>query len=189
METTPTVTKRLSWRTKKDQFFQSFGCGQTHVIRYMGNCESCGRSVYSHGCTGERLCGDQVEDSPDPRGIIPFQHSMNRYHAREYGMTGRDILTCACCAEDGERYRRIIAAAKTTGTWTPAEQNNCDGSGPHTPGTVKLMPTGGDGNLILCRSCWLRELRYRQDRNRSLGDFAKFDLPTWESGRVYGEAV
>ena len=45
----PTLTKRLSWRTKNPQFFQSFGCGQTHIIRFAGNCESCGRSVYSHG--------------------------------------------------------------------------------------------------------------------------------------------
>ncbi|MGO8792904.1 MAG: hypothetical protein ACLQVL_36715 [Terriglobia bacterium] len=111
------LTKRLSWRTNQDQFFQSFGCGQTHTIKYMGTCESCGRSVYSHGCAGERHCGDQVADSPDPRGIIPPQHCMNRYHAKEYGMTGRDVLTCAACADDGDRYRAIIAQSKSKGIW------------------------------------------------------------------------
>jgi hypothetical protein len=64
-------------------------------------------------------------------------------------------------------------------------QNNCDGSAPHTDGTVKLMPTGGDGNLILCRSCWQRELTYRADRNRSLGDFAQFSLPKWDDAKEY----
>ncbi len=64
-------------------------------------------------------------------------------------------------------------------------QNNCDGRGPCTPGTVKVLPIGGEGNLILCRSCWNREIEYRQNRNRSLGKFAQFDTPNWESGNVY----
>jgi hypothetical protein len=42
---------------------------------------------------------------------------MNLYHASEYGLTGRDIVTCYDCSQDGNKYRRIIAAAKSTGTW------------------------------------------------------------------------
>lgn len=68
-------------------------------------------------------------------------------------------------------------------------QNNCDGSGPHVEGTVKLLPTGGGGNAILCRACWIREVQWRAERNRTLGDFAKFDLPTWDSGKVYEGAA
>lgn len=67
-------------------------------------------------------------------------------------------------------------------------QNNCDGSGPHTNGEVRLLPTGGDGNLILCRSCWHRELEFRKQRNRMLGDFAQFTLPVWEDGKIYETA-
>ena len=115
--TTPTLTPRLSWRTKQDQFFQSQGCGQTHVIKFMGLCESCNRSVYSHGCAGAKPCGDQTQDSPNPRGIIPPQHCMNLYHAREYDLTGRDLTTCALCAEAGDTYHKIIANAKSSGTW------------------------------------------------------------------------
>lgn len=65
------------------------------------------------------------------------------------------------------------------------QQNNCDGSGPHNLGEVRLMPTGGDGNLILCRSCWNREIAYRRDRNRSLGQFAQFDLPEFDVAKEY----
>jgi hypothetical protein len=115
-----TPTKRLNWRTKQNQFFQSFGCGQTHVIKFMGLCECCGRSVYSHGCDGLVPCGDVIQDSPDPRGIIPPRHCMNLYHASEYGLAGRDVMTCADCAENGDKYRSIIAAAKSTGTWQQA---------------------------------------------------------------------
>jgi len=64
-------------------------------------------------------------------------------------------------------------------------QNNCDGSGPHTDGDVRVMPTGGDGNLILCRQCWENELAYRRDRNRSLGAFAQFDIIAWNDAKVY----
>jgi len=115
------LTKRLSWRTKQDQFFQSFGCGQTHLIEFVGTCESCGRSVYSHGCQGAKPCGDLITDSPDPRGAIPAEHCMNLYHAREYGMTGRDVLTCAACADDGGLYRATISKATSTGVWKVVE--------------------------------------------------------------------
>jgi hypothetical protein len=114
------LTKRLSWRTKQAQFFQSFGCGQVHVIRFMGTCEACNRSVYSHGCQGAKPCGDTVASSPDPRGIIPPEHCMNLYHANEYGMKGRDLITCYSCSEDGDRYRAIMAKTKAAGTWAPA---------------------------------------------------------------------
>jgi hypothetical protein len=120
-KTTPTPTKRLSWRTKQDQFFQSFGCGQTHVIKFIGTCESCSRSVYSHGCQGAKLCGDLVTDSPDPRGIIPAEHCLNLYRASEYSLKGRDLVTCAACADDGDSYRAIMAQAKHSGTWTQPE--------------------------------------------------------------------
>jgi len=113
-------TKRLSWRTKADQFFQSTGCGQTHVIKFMGICESCGRSVYSHVCEGTRPCGDVVTGSPDPRGIIPPQHCMNIYHANECDMTGRDVMSCYDCAQDGDRYRALVAWVKHEGTWKVA---------------------------------------------------------------------
>lgn len=68
------------------------------------------------------------------------------------------------------------------------ENCNCDGSGPHTAGEVRLLPMGRDahsGNLILCRSCHAREIAWRRERNLSLGDFARFDLPEWDSLQVY----
>ena len=64
-------------------------------------------------------------------------------------------------------------------------QNNCDGSGPHASGEVRLLPTGGDGNLILCQKCFEYELSWRRERNRGLAPFAQFSLPTWESAKIY----
>ena len=65
------------------------------------------------------------------------------------------------------------------------DNSNCCGSGPHAPGTVKLMPSGGDSNLILCRHCWHREIAHRSSRNLELGVWAHYELPTWYSGKEY----
>lgn len=64
-------------------------------------------------------------------------------------------------------------------------QDNCDGSGPHISGEVRLLPIGGDGNLILCVRCFNREMLYRSERNTELGDFAKYIPVRWEDLKVY----
>jgi len=50
---------------------------------------------------------------------------------------------------------------------------------------VRVLPTGGGSNLILCRACFDHEIRFRRERNRELGDFARFELPAWESLTIY----
>jgi len=63
---------------------------------------------------------------------------------------------------------------------------NCDGD--HctwSVGEVRVLPLGGDGNLILCKTCFAHEIRFRKERNRELSTDAAFDLPTWESLEVY----
>ena len=68
------------------------------------------------------------------------------------------------------------------------ENWNCGGSGPHTSGEVRVMAhsdTPLHGNDILCRSCWQRALTDRRERNRELGEFARYSLPVWETAKVY----
>ena len=50
------LTKRLAWRTKKDQFFQSAGCGQTHTMNFIKALflRVAGRSCPSHRLRAER---------------------------------------------------------------------------------------------------------------------------------------
>jgi hypothetical protein len=72
-------------------------------------------------------------------------------------------------------------------------ENECNGSGPHSTNNkgeyeVRVLPLGAGGNLILCYTCCQRELRWREQRNRELAEFAKFALPTWESLEVYAHA-
>ncbi len=66
---------------------------------------------------------------------------------------------------------------------------NCDGSGPCAEGEVRVLPTGGDSNAILCAWCFRREMNYRLDRNRDLGKDCQFKIPTWQSLKVYGQEV
>jgi hypothetical protein len=61
-----------------------------------------------------------------------------------------------------------------------AHNPNCDGAHCKADrGEVRTLPTGGDSNAILCRSCFAYELSFRRDRNRELAPFARFDLPDW----------
>lgn len=64
--------------------------------------------------------------------------------------------------------------------------NNCDGDKCRaTSGEVRVLPTGGDSNAILCRSCFNYEIAFRLERNRQLSADCAFKLPAWESLRVY----
>ena len=69
-----------------------------------------------------------------------------------------------------------------------AVNNDCNGSGPHTPGEVRVMPHSNEplhGNDILCRACWNREIDYRIDRNDELGNHSQDGLPVWADSKVY----
>lgn len=64
---------------------------------------------------------------------------------------------------------------------------NCDGSGPHKAGEVRVLPTGGDSNGILCFACFNREMIFRRQRNFELSEDCKFAIPKWASLKIYGE--
>lgn len=67
---------------------------------------------------------------------------------------------------------------------------NCDGEHcARDTGEVRVLPTDSEGNAILCRGCFDYEMAFRRERNHELEGANKFDLPTWDSLKVYGEAV
>lgn len=51
-------------------------------------------------------------------------------------------------------------------------------------GQVRLLPYGGDGNMILCRSCFNHEIRERERRNKEAKENL-FDTPKWEDCKPY----
>jgi len=73
-----------------------------------------------------------------------------------------------------------------------AENYNCDGSGPHSAGTVKILPLSDEphhGNLILCHADWNREMAYRRERNKEMRALRTggepFAIIPWSKGKVY----
>ena len=63
---------------------------------------------------------------------------------------------------------------------------NCDGVNCISEvGEVRLLPTGGDSNAILCKACFNHEIRWRVERNKDLGITFQFKLPKWEELKIY----
>lgn len=63
---------------------------------------------------------------------------------------------------------------------------NCDGDHCSRPdGEIRVLPTGGGGNALLCVSCFGSEMEFRRGRNTELGENEKFDLPAWYDLKVY----
>lgn len=50
---------------------------------------------------------------------------------------------------------------------------------------LRILPSGGDSNILCGKQGYEREMRYRQERNKELGDAFKFKLPKWEDLRIY----
>ena len=76
--------------------------------------------------------------------------------------------------------------------WVLIENPNCDGSGPHLTGEVKVLPVamgpeGSESNVILCRACFAHEIAWRRERNKTLNKKAQFALPKWEQLKTYKE--
>lgn len=57
-----------------------------------------------------------------------------------------------------------------------------------TDGQVRVLPTGGDSNAILCQACFDHEFAWRKQRNEELG-WNAFKVPTWESLEIYSDAL
>ena len=63
---------------------------------------------------------------------------------------------------------------------------NCDGQRCKiNKGEVRILPAGGDSNIILCRHCFEYEMKWRYERNKELSYACRFDIPKWESLKIY----
>lgn len=63
---------------------------------------------------------------------------------------------------------------------------NCDGDHcTHESAEIRILPTGGSSNALLCRACFNHELQYRKQRNKELGSAFKFDIPDWYDLKLY----
>jgi hypothetical protein len=69
------------------------------------------------------------------------------------------------------------------------QNSYCDGGRCVAPdGEVRVLPLGAipdHGNMILCQACFMFEMQYRKERNRTLGKDCQFKIPAWEDLKVY----
>jgi len=110
-------------------------------------------------------------------------------HALAYGPqhgpeVNKAITPLACAQSDlASAYRAICNLENMS------NNPNCDGSGPHAAGEVRILPVSANpdhGNMILCRNCYHREIAYREDCNKTLASNDQFALPVWDSLKIYG---
>lgn len=60
---------------------------------------------------------------------------------------------------------------------------NCDNEYCLNPnGEIRVLPTGGSGNALLCHACYEYEMSYRREHNKK---YLPFNIPAWESLRIY----
>jgi hypothetical protein len=91
---------------------------------------------------------------------------------------------------DVKEYRLMGYPTRTIKRREVKEQviNACD-HGHETTGEVRVLPINPDNpmgsNIILCYAHYRHEIEWRKERNLDLEDSAKFDLPKWESLKVY----
>jgi hypothetical protein len=50
---------------------------------------------------------------------------------------------------------------------------------------VRVLPTGGGGNAILCVRCYRREMMWRRDDNKNLDTDAQRPIPAWKELKIY----
>ena len=63
---------------------------------------------------------------------------------------------------------------------------NCDnGKCLSATGQVRVLPTGGGGNAILCQSCFNHEMNFRKELNKERKIFVDFDIVRWKDLTVY----
>ena len=48
---------------------------------------------------------------------------------------------------------------------------------------VRFLPYGGDGNIIVSRVSYDKEMKFRKERNKTV--CSPYDIPSWESLEVY----
>lgn len=97
---------KLNFRTTKPQtFLDAWNNNKPVQVVFAGKCVRCQRNTY-------QLNEGKGNFDPDPRGQIPPQYASSSLVALEYDMTGKDVPACFDCANDSEKYKKILTIAR-----------------------------------------------------------------------------
>ncbi len=53
---------------------------------------------------------------------------------------------------------------------------------------IRVLPVGGGGNALVGLKSYRKEMKFRRDRNRELGYAERFEMPSWDSLKIYWKA-
>ena len=86
---------------------------------------------------------------------------------------------------EAERQNRNLETVKRMREETNIVFNSdCDGSGPHSCGEIRILPITRDSNAVVCHACYRHEMAFRLGITAN-GSLPVPDLPSWESLKVY----
>lgn len=54
----------------------------------------------------------------------------------------------------------------------------------HEADEVRLLPSGEEGNMIVCREHYTQEIMFRRERNKRFG-YRVFECPKWDDLKIY----
>jgi hypothetical protein len=110
-EETPAVrVESPSWRRNGPQVWHDSWRNRDRVLRFMGECVTCGRRTYAF---------DDGEN--DPRGVLG-DHAADPLVAEEYERRGPDVPQCFLCGNDYDRYQHSMRVAERR--WTRFEERH-----------------------------------------------------------------
>jgi hypothetical protein len=111
--------------------------------------------------------------------------------AVRFGVVAADA--CRTCFE----YGYMVGVISNESAWVLGEPartnhatvvlaNECNYSHPFDGrrGQVRILPIGGGANVFLCFDHYVQEMQFRRER---IAAGVPFDLPEWETLRVYSE--
>ena len=116
---------------------------------------------------------------PTRKIIRTIARSAGRLRASATLVVVRTIVWTDATAQ--VRHLRSYLDPEVTNLATHYNNPRCDKQlGICVEGEVRLLPTGGDSNVIVCKSCYQHEIDWRASMNAP-----EQQLPAWESLKVY----
>lgn len=109
-ENAPVRVDSPSWRRNGPQVWRDAWRNADRVLRYTGDCVTCGRRTYAF---------DDGEN--DPRGVLG-DRAADPLVAEEHGRRGPDVPQCFLCGNDYDRYKRTMQVAERR--WTRWEERH-----------------------------------------------------------------
>lgn len=122
--------------------------------------------------------------------LVIVTQRLKENHSIEYEMMGEECGPCPCIYHGVIKSSAALIQFTTQGK--TVENTMCDCNHCIQPdGEVRLLPTGGDGNMVVCYACYIHEAMSFLERAKEINEGFLYikvgasSLPKWTSLKVY----